>query len=201
MPNKLPKKVEIDHLLLQNKAKIDSSETVVYIVDECHLLWGDICGYVWGATNERITIPITNERQRQTYYGALNYLTQEFTVKGYEQGNSENTIQFVSYLRAKHPGKQVIIIWDGASYHRSTAIKEYLQEINDNSLPEQNPLFLIQFAPNAPEQNPVEAIWLKGKTFIREHFHLTATFADVKRLFVQRINDQLFELPANCAFA
>jgi hypothetical protein len=31
--------------------EIDSGELVVFMVDECHLLWGDICGYVWGKTN------------------------------------------------------------------------------------------------------------------------------------------------------
>jgi hypothetical protein len=29
----------------------------VYMIDECHLLWGDICGYVWGKSNMRVEIP------------------------------------------------------------------------------------------------------------------------------------------------
>jgi len=45
---------------------------VVFFVDECHLLWGDLCGYVWGKTDERIEVPIINERSKQTYYGAVN---------------------------------------------------------------------------------------------------------------------------------
>jgi hypothetical protein len=44
-------------------------ELVVFFQDECHLLWGDLCGYVWGKTSERIEVPMTNERQKQTYYG------------------------------------------------------------------------------------------------------------------------------------
>jgi len=27
---------------------IVSGQLVVFFVDECHLLWGDLCGYVWG---------------------------------------------------------------------------------------------------------------------------------------------------------
>jgi len=34
----------------------------VFIEDECHVLWGDTLGYVWGKKNERIEFPITNER-------------------------------------------------------------------------------------------------------------------------------------------
>jgi len=40
--------------------------------DECHPV-GDVCGYIWGKTNIRIEVPIVNERQKQTYYGALDY--------------------------------------------------------------------------------------------------------------------------------
>jgi len=61
---------------------------VVLFIDECHLLWGDICGYVWGKTTERIEVPVLNERQKQTYYGALNLYSQQFLVKAYDKGNS-----------------------------------------------------------------------------------------------------------------
>jgi len=45
------------------------------MIDECHLLWGDVCGYVWGKTKIRIEVSMTNQRERQTYFGALNYQT------------------------------------------------------------------------------------------------------------------------------
>jgi len=65
---------------------------VVFFEDECHLLWGDICGYIWGNTKERIEVPVLNERQRQTYFGALNYYTQEFLIKPCKKGDSSNAI-------------------------------------------------------------------------------------------------------------
>ena len=35
--------------LLENRRKeIESSDLIVYLIDECHLLWGDINGYIWG---------------------------------------------------------------------------------------------------------------------------------------------------------
>ena len=55
------------------------------MVDECHLLWGDICGYVWGKTNERVTIPVVNARYKQTYFGALDYKTKEFITYAAEK--------------------------------------------------------------------------------------------------------------------
>jgi hypothetical protein len=78
---------------------IESGELAVLFLDECHLLWGDVTGYVWGKTKERIEVPVVNQRQRQTYFGALNYRTQEFLVKAYAKGNSDSTIEFLKYLR------------------------------------------------------------------------------------------------------
>ena len=50
-----------------------AGKLTVWFIDECHLLWGDMLGYVWGKQSERLEVPITNERERVTYYGALNY--------------------------------------------------------------------------------------------------------------------------------
>lgn len=102
------------------------------MIDECHLLWGDILGYAWGRTDKRIEIPIKNERERQTYYGAFDYQTKEFIVREYKSGNRENTIEFIKYLQQKRPGKRLAIFWDGASYHNSQEFKEYLMIINQD---------------------------------------------------------------------
>ncbi|MEG4812697.1 winged helix-turn-helix domain-containing protein, partial [Microcoleus sp. F8-D1] len=64
---------EINDIFLQNKAGIESGSTIVLFLDECHLLHGDLTGYVWGQSKIRIEVPITNEKDRQTYFGALNY--------------------------------------------------------------------------------------------------------------------------------
>jgi hypothetical protein len=41
----------------------------------------------------------------------------------------------------------------------------------------------LRFAPNTQEQNPVEDVWLKGKTYLRKLFALNKTFAQVKHCF------------------
>jgi putative transposase len=47
------KRAEIVEFLAQNQREIELGHLVVFFVDECHLLWGDVCGYVWGQTNIR----------------------------------------------------------------------------------------------------------------------------------------------------
>ncbi len=94
---------------------IESGELVVLFLDESHLLWGDVMGYIWGKTDQRIEVPVVNERQRQTYFGALNYRTREFLVQAYPKGNSEFTIEFLKYLKAQYPQQRLALFWDGAS--------------------------------------------------------------------------------------
>ena len=75
------KKKEIETLLEKWKREIEAGDLAVFMIDSCHLLWGDILGYVWGRTDIRREIPLKNEKSRHTYYGALDYQTKEFIVK------------------------------------------------------------------------------------------------------------------------
>ena len=93
-------------------------------------------------------------------------------MKEYENGNTENTIDFIKHLQKERPGKKIEIFWDGASYHSSKEFREYLDEINKNLSEEEWQIRCIKFAPNAPEQNPVEDIWLQGKNWLRKFYYL-----------------------------
>jgi DDE superfamily endonuclease len=72
----------------------------VLFLDECHLVRGDISGYGWSRRNQRVDIPVKSIRKRQTYYGALDYLSKSFTVHEYERGNEDHTIAFLQYLQS-----------------------------------------------------------------------------------------------------
>lgn len=165
------------------------------MVDECHLLWGDIIGYIWGKMNKRISIPIVNERYKQTYFGALDYKTREFFTYSASKGDSDNTINFLEYLRSQRPSAKLLIIWDGASYHRSQKIKDYLESLNASLETEQWLITCERFAPNAPQQNPVEDIWLQAKRLIREFHFFCHSFSVVKALFELSVHGHFFDFP------
>ena len=50
----------------------------------------------------------------------------------------------------------------------------------------------LLFAPNAPDQNPVEDVWLQGKNFLRRHFYENKTFKQVKSSFLNFLNKKIF---------
>jgi transposase len=181
--------------LAQNQREIELGRLVVFFVDECHLLWGDVCGYVWGQTNIRIEVPIQTEKERQTYFGGLNYQTKEFIIREYSAGNSENTVAFIKDLQSQCPGQRIAVIWDGASYHKSEEIKTFLASVNDGYESSQWRVTCILFAPNAPQQNPVEDVWLQAKNFLRKFWHLCRTFPVVNWLFQFFTNHQKFDFP------
>ena len=196
---------------------------MVFFEDECHLLWGDLCGYVWaaaigvklpervlggiippkishpetclGKTSERIEVPIVNERSKQTYYGALNVHTQQCLIQAADAGNSEGTIAFLKYLLGQYPDSRIALIWDGATYHRSQEVRAYLETVNRGFIESNWKITCIRFAPNDPKQNPIEDIWLQAKRLIREYYHLCKSFGALKVLFELATHRQTFDFP------
>ncbi len=156
---------------------------VVLLEDECHLLWGDVCGYAWGKRGEAIAVLMTNYRERQTYYGAVNFLSRAFHLKPFSAGNSAHTIAYLRWLMEIYPGKKLLLLWDGATYQRDHKVQEFLADVNQGLAEQDWVVTLLAFAPNAPEQNPVEDIWLAGKNHLRRNFAVNKTFAQVKESF------------------
>jgi putative transposase len=188
----LLKREEIKKTLEARQAEIASGEVIVFAEDECHLVWGDTIGYVWGQRNERTEVPIENVKQRQTYYGVMNLDNQEFFLTPYERGNGENTVSFMKYLQALQPDKKIIILWDKASYHGGQEVRAYLNKVNQGLEEKDWKVTCLLFATNAPDQNPVEDVWLQGKNFLRRHFYENKTFNQVKWSFLNFLNRKVF---------
>ena len=187
------KKKEIQSLIEDNKEDIKKGNLIIWMEDECHQLWGDACGYVWGASGERLEIPMTNFRKRQTWYGAVNCYTGQFILGDYDSGKTEFTIKFVKSILDKFPLSRHVFIWDGAPCHVSNEFKEYLKSINDELPEEEWKIKCIKFAPNAPQQNPVEDIWLYAKTWVRKNFPFIEEFEDAVQIFRDCLAGEYFQ--------
>lgn len=87
-------------LLLKWRGEIASGQVRVMFLDECHLLWGNISGYGWSRRSQRVDVKVKSTHERQTYYGALDYLSKRFVVNEYSAGNEDNTVAFLKYLQS-----------------------------------------------------------------------------------------------------
>lgn len=103
------------------------------------------------------------------------------------------TMIFVEYLRQAFEGKRIIICWDGASYHRGEEMQTYLEGLNKGRHRDEWVITCIPFAPYAPEQNPIENVWLQAKAFIRKNWRKCETFQQVIDLFEHALNTMSFD--------
>lgn len=186
---------EIKDVLEKLSPEINAGEVAVYAIDEVHLLEGDLISHLWGQTKERLNIPIFNQKNRQTYYGALDLVNQELIVEEYKQGNGENTVDFLKKLLKKNPAKRIILFWDGAPYHRGEIMQKFLAKINGELKPEEWKITCHLFAPYAPEENPIEAIWLSLKNLLRRCYRFCKNFPIMKKLFNLFVKFKLFTFP------
>lgn len=75
-------------------------------------------------------------------------------------------------------------------------MRDYLEGTNLHYARQDWPLTCIQFAPYAPEQNPIEHVWLRAKQYIRHQWHRCQdTFQSVTDLFEEAINTISFNFP------
>jgi transposase len=85
--------------------------------------------------------------------------TQKFYWKKSKTSDSKAFIGFLTQLGQRTPNKEIVIILDNATIHKSKKVKSYLkthQNIHLHSLP-----------PYSPEYNPVERFWrwIKPKVY------------------------------------
>lgn len=163
--------------------RITCKDVVVFFLDECHLLWGDAVGYAWGPRGERLALPIENIRKKQTYYGAVNLLNGRTSLFPADTANGANTVAFLQWLRWRHQCRPIIGLWDRARYHWCDEVKTYLRSLNGERPESERAIHLIPFATYAPEQNPIEDVWLAGKRHVRRQWDRLETFDDVTRCF------------------
>ena len=185
---------EIKAELKEHQEEIVKGETLVFFQDEVHTIWEDVVGDTWCRKNERAEVPVANPKERQTYYGVLNLQNQEVSMMPYQTGNGKNTVDFLEYLESVNKGKKIIIIWDNSTCHYNKKVQQHLEEVNQNLAKKDWKVTCIPFAPYAPEQNPIEDVWLQGKNFLRRHFFENKTFSQVKASFFNFLNKRIFDL-------
>jgi transposase len=109
------------------------------------------------------------------------------------QGGKPRAFLDASQKAAVAQAKQIFVIWEGASFHTGKLVQEFLQSLNQGLKKSQWRLHCLLFAPNAPDQNPVEDCWLKGKNFVRRNILQNATFAKTVQCFKNAFKELDFD--------
>ena len=90
-------------------------------------------------------------RQRLTLFGCLNLKTRKFYWKRSQWGNSGTFISFLTQLRQCFVEKEIVVILDNYSIHKSKKVSQYVKRFPM--------IHLFYLPPYSPEYNPVDRIW------------------------------------------
>ncbi len=133
--------------------------------------WGTL-SYTWAPIGEQPTIQTSGTRKGYKVFGLIDYFSGRFFSKGHEgKLNGEAYIEFLKEVLSK-TRKHVILIQDGAPYHKGKKVKEFFEK-------HANRLTVYKLPSYSPDYNPIEKLWKK----IKEkgvHMKYFPTFDDLK---------------------
>lgn len=125
------------------------------------------------------------KREGRSFYGALEVGTGQCHLREIVGKQvSERTVEFLEFLESLYPGKRILLLWDGAPWHRGK-VKEYLKRKNKHFWIE-----LLYFPPYSPDLNPQEHVWKSAKRYACHNSE--ASFLDKLDKFSKYIREKMF---------
>lgn len=128
------------------------------VEDECRVARESDVAAIWYPKGQYPHIKVDTKREGKSFYGALNVQTGKCHLMEIEGKQvSERTVEYLEYLENIYEGKRVLLIWDGAPWHRGK-VKDYLKRKNRKCW-----LEIMYLPPYSPDLNPQEQIWKAAK--------------------------------------
>lgn len=129
-------------------------EIVLVYVDEVHIHQDMEIGFTWSPVGEPTWVPSTSPglAKRLNWFGAYNFTDGACFLWEDGKCNGETTIHFLRQLSARFQdsARQLVIIWDGASYHRSKKVQAEAARLG---------LQILPLPGYSPDLNPIEGLW------------------------------------------
>jgi transposase len=145
---------------------------LVYL-DEAHIHQDADLGYGWAERGQRLWVNSSSPglSARISFYGLYLYNEGRVRLWPYRRANGEYTIDVLRRLRAEFPDAALIVLWDGAPYHRAQAVREVARTLD---------ITLMPLPGYSPDLMPVEALWRWLREDVTYH-HCHASADDLTR--------------------
>jgi transposase len=152
---------EIKRWKKQVKPKLKSlwqeKDTVILTADEMILTTATTTQKIWLKAGEYPKIEVSNgTRKRKNLYGFLDIRTGVQHVWKTDKQNMYVTADILKKVRAKYPDQRIVLFWDSAGWHKGSVVQESINKDTN--------ITIIHFPRYAPELNPQEHVWKKGRT-------------------------------------
>jgi transposase len=157
---------------------------LVYL-DEAHIHQDADLGYGWAERGQPLWVASSSPglSAKVSFYGLYLYNEGQVRLWPYPRANSQHTSDVLRRLRAEHPDRELIVLWDGAPYHRAGAVREMAAALR---------IELMPLPGYSPDLMPVEALWRWLREDVTYH-HCHASLDDLTRrvaAFQARINQE-----------
>jgi transposase len=120
-------------------------------VDEAHIHLEADLPYAWGRRGLPLLVnSISPGLRKVSFYGLYLYNYQAVRIWPYPSANSDYTVDMLTRLRQQFPEHFIVLVWDGASYHRSQLVHDAAAQLG---------ITLIPLPAYSPDLMPVEALW------------------------------------------
>lgn len=107
----------------------------------------------------------------------------------YEWHIALNTLTYKSFLVdfvEQLPKKKYVFLFDNASYHKSSSIRNYLESLGDN-------IKVEFFPPYSPELNPIETCWKTVRNYVTNSTYFP-TIEDMQEAIEGFLDQHSFKL-------
>lgn len=136
----------------------EDENTVVLCEDEMVLSSQTTLQKIWLPKRSYPKIEINQKKENRSFYGFLNMKTGRQHVYKRERQNMFITTEILKKIRKLYKDKKILILWDGAGWHRGSKVQEFIKEDGN--------IETIYFPPYSPEENPQEHVWKEGRSKI-----------------------------------
>lgn len=183
VPHKFSVEAQQVFMEAYNQLKCDAGDDEpLLFIDGVHPTQGTKLAYGWMPKGQKTVVKTTGSRTRLNIMGALNLRDiGRPVVREYDSINSENIARFFIAIRETYPIRQKVhIILDGAGYHRSELVKDWVYVMN---------IELHYLPPYSPNLNPIERLWKVMNEAVRNnrYFSSASEFRQEIRRFFSEI--------------
>ena len=172
----------------ETKPKVEEAfqdpETIILCEDEMVLSSTTTFQKIWLKKGEYPKIEVSNTKKNKSIYGFLNMKTGQEHAFIKDWQNMHITVEVLKEIRAFYPDKKIMLFWDGAGWHRGSAVQDFIKE--------DGRIEVIYFPPYSPEENPQEHVWKAGRSNMT-HNKFIPNVEKAATDFVGYLNSQIFQ--------
>ena len=162
----------VDKLQALLKRTLGPEPPLLVYIDEAHIHQEADLGYGWAPRGERLWVGSHTPglAAKVSFYGVYFYNAGHVAIWDFPCANTAHTLTPVlERVRAHEPTRAIVLLWDGASYHRSNAVRARAKEL---AIP------LEPLPSYSPDFMPVEALWRWLREDVTDH-HCHASAAEL----------------------